>query len=309
MQQQIRGWRFAAERIPRRRIMRDGSLAPSARTFLSACQELGRRARGRGAPARGRMSAAEAARTAARMPARMAEYMPGRAPTGMMGRMPARMAARMPARMAEYIPGRTPTGIMGRMPGRMARRMPGRMGARMPGRMAGRMTMPAGITERMPTGIPSAMTPNVKRVAGGLGLLAAGMGVARWAMKRPERALRNRWIMVTVNCSPQRLASRADLPEPITRLGDAVDIKIAPAPGDRGTELGARLRDLPRTKVAGMVGRHPEENPRRMVERALRDAKAIIESGEVLRGDWPAAAEPAQAGKLLEFAGRRGGRQ
>jgi hypothetical protein len=247
------------------------------------------------------MYAAEAARTAARMPARMAEYMPGRAPTGMMGRMPARMAARMPARMAEYIPGRTPTGIMGRMPARM--------GARMPGRMAGRMTMPAGITERMPTGIPSAMTPNVKRVAGGLGLLAAGMGVARWAMKRPERALKNRWIMVTVNCSPQRLASRADLPEPITRLGDAVDIKIAPAPGDRGTELGARLRDLPRTKVAGMVGRHPEENPRRMVERALRDAKAIIESGEVLRGDWPAAAEPAQAGKLLEFAGRRGGRQ
>jgi hypothetical protein len=271
------------------------------------------------------MSAAEAARTAARMPARMAEYMPGRAPTGMMGRMPARMAARMPgqltrrrparmaarmpARMAEYIPGRTPTGMMGRLPGRMARRMPGRMGARMPGRMAGRMTMPAGITERMPTGIPSAMTPNVKRVAGGLGLLAAGMGVARWAMKRPERALKNRWIMVTVNCSPQRLASRADLPEPITRLGDAVDIKIAPAPGDRGTELGARLRDLPRTKVAGMVGRHPEEDPRRMVEKALRDAKAIIENGEVLRGDWPAAAEPAQAGKLLEFAGRRGGRQ
>ncbi|WP_345464181.1 hypothetical protein [Actinoallomurus oryzae] len=314
--------------------MRDGSLAPSAQKILSACQDLGRRARGMSAPTRGRTPAAQAAKTAARMPARMAEYLPGRTPGGMMGRMPARMAEYMPgqmmgrkpsrmagrmsARMAEYMPGqmmgRRPSRMAGRMPARMARRMPGRMGTRMPGRMssrmAGRMTMPAGIAERMPTAMPSVMTPNMKRVAGGLGLLAAGMGVARWAIHRParERALKNRWIMVTVNCSPQRLASRADLPEPITRLGDAVDIKIAPAPGDRGTELGARLRDLPRTKIAGMVDRHPEEDPRRMVERALRDAKAIIENGEVLRGDWPAAAEPAQAGKLLEFAGRRGGR-
>lgn len=178
-------------------------------------------------------------------------------------------------------------------------------------RMPGRMTMPAGLAERMPTAMPSAMTSNMKRVAGGLGLLAAGVGVARWAINRPtarERELQNRWIMVTVNCSPQRLASRSDLPEPITRLGDAVDIKIAPAPGDRGTELGARLRDMPRTKIVGMVNRHPEEDPRRMVEQALRDAKEIIETGEVLRGDWPAVAQPAQAGKLLEFAGRRGGR-
>ncbi|GLY92480.1 hypothetical protein Airi02_104080 [Actinoallomurus iriomotensis] len=286
MQQQIRGWRFAAERIPKRRVMRDGPLAHSARTLVSACQELGDRARGMSAPTHGRMSAAQA--MAARMPARVAEYMPGRTPTGMMGRMPARMAARMPGQMM----GRRPT----RMPARMARRMSGRM--------AGRMTMP--------TAMPTGMTSNMKRVAGGLGLLAAGMGVARWAINRPsarERELKNRWIMVTVNCSPQRLASRADLPEPITRLGDAVDIKIAPAPGDRGTELGARLRDLPRTKVAGMVHRHPEEDPRRMVEQALRDAKAIIETGEVLRGEWPAAAQAAQAGKLLEFAGRRGGRQ
>jgi ferredoxin-NADP reductase len=153
---------------------------------------------------------------------------------------------------------------------------------------------------------------NTKRVAGGLALLAAGVGVARWMLSRSQttrdRAPRNRWIMVTINCSPQRLASRADLPEPITRLGDAVDIKIAPAPGDRGTELGARLRDLPRTKIAGMVTRRPEEDPRRMVEEALRQAKSIIEAGEVLRPEWPPSAQPAQGAKLLEFAGRRGGR-
>ncbi|MGH3381521.1 MAG: hypothetical protein ACRDP6_43005 [Actinoallomurus sp.] len=164
---------------------------------------------------------------------------------------------------------------------------------------------------------PAIDATTMKRMVGGLGVMAAGMGVARWMASRTQttrtmttkdRAPKNRWIMVTVNCAPQRLASRADLPEPITRLGDAVDIKICPAPGDRGTELGARLRDLPRTKIAGMVTRRPEENPHRMVERALREAKAIIEAGEALRPDWPPAG-PAQVGKLLEFAGRRGGRQ
>jgi hypothetical protein len=200
--------------------------------------------------------------------------------------------------------------MTGRMTGRMPARMTGRMAGRMPARMTGRM--PARMIGRMPARMTPAMSPTMKRVAGGLGLLAAGMGVARWAASRPQmtrdRAPKNRWIMVTVNCSPQRLASRADLPDPITRLGDAVDIKIAPAPGDRGTEIGARLRDLPRTKIAGMVRRRPEEDPRLMVEEALREAKAIIEAGEVLRPDWPPSAQPIPAGKLLEFAGRRGGR-
>jgi hypothetical protein len=161
--------------------------------------------------------------------------------------------------------------------------------------------------------MPTIEGANMKRVAGGLGLLVAGMGVARWVASRPQmsrdRALKNRWIMVTVNCSPQRLTSRSDLPEPITRLGDAVDIKICPAPGDRGTELGVRLRDLPRTRIPGMVDRRPEEDPRLMVERALREAKAMIEAGEIIRPDWPPSTRPAQAGELLEFADRRGGRR
>ncbi|MCW2948251.1 MAG: putative integral rane protein [Actinoallomurus sp.] len=153
----------------------------------------------------------------------------------------------------------------------------------------------------------------MKRIVGGLGLLAAGMGVVRWLSSRPseitrDRTPRNRWIMVTINCAPQRLASRADLPEPITRLGDAVDIKICPAPGDRGTELGARLRDFPRTRISGITTRNMDDDPRRMVEEALRHAKSLIETGEVLRPDWPPSTHPTPAGKLLELAGRRGGR-
>lgn len=165
----------------------------------------------------------------------------------------------------------------------------------------------AGIAE-----LPAMDARNARRAAGALGVAVAGIGAIRWMASRPggtrDRAPKNRWIMVTVNCSPQRLASRSDLPEPITRLGDSVDIKISPAPGDRGTELGARLRELPRTKIAGMVARRPEEDPRLVVERALREAKALIEAGEVVRAEWPPSVQPPQVGKLLEFAGRRGGR-
>jgi hypothetical protein len=211
MQQQIRGWRFAAERTPSRRTTRGAPFAPSAQmttdVIRTACRRLGRGAMGAGA-------------------------------------------------------------------------------------------------------VVQAM--NMRRVAGGLGLLTAGLGVGRWMVSRAqtmrEPAPKNRWIMVTINCSPQRLASRADLPEPITRLGDAVDLKISPAPGDRGTELGARLREVPRTKIAGMVARRPEEDPRLVIEEALRQAKSLIEAGEALRPDWPPSARPAQAAEPLEFAGRRGGR-
>jgi hypothetical protein len=240
MEQQIRGWRIAAERTKRRRGSRDVPIAPSAKMMggmaLVACRALSR------------MAMRARAQSRARVPQMRVRVSQSR--------------ARVPA-------------------------------------------------------TPAIDAANMRRMVGGLGVMAAGLGVARWMASRPQttrtmttkdRAPKNRWIMVTINCAPQRLASRADLPEPITRLGDAVDIKICPAPGDRGTELGARLRDLPRTRIAGMVTRRPEEDPYRMVERALREAKAIIEAGEALRPDWPPMG-PAPVGKLLEFAGRRGGRQ
>jgi len=153
----------------------------------------------------------------------------------------------------------------------------------------------------------------MKRVVGVGGLLATGVGVARWLASRAaettkERMTQNPWMMVTINCAPERLATRADLPEPIARLGDSVDIKISPAPGDRGTELGARLRDSSSMGGAGLASRISGDDPRRTVRKALRHAKSLIETGEVLRPDWPPPAHPTPAGKLLELAGRRGGR-
>jgi hypothetical protein len=147
----------------------------------------------------------------------------------------------------------------------------------------------------------------------GMGLLATGAGVARWLSSRTARIARsradmNRWVMVTINCPPERLSSRADLPEPLARLGDAVDIKIARAPGDRGTELGARLREAPSSGVGGIASRISGDDPRRTLQKALRHSKSLIETGEVMRPDWPPSTHPTPTGKLLELAGRRGGR-
>jgi hypothetical protein len=147
----------------------------------------------------------------------------------------------------------------------------------------------------------------------GMGLLATGAGVARWLSSRTARIARiradlNRWTMVTIDCPPERLSSRADLPEPLARLGDAVDIKIARAPGDRGTELGARLREISTSGAGGIASRISGEDPRRTLRKALRHSKSLIETGEVMRPDWPPSTHPTPTGKLLELAGRRGGR-
>jgi hypothetical protein len=151
----------------------------------------------------------------------------------------------------------------------------------------------------------------MKRIAG-LALVTVGIGMVRWfAARRHEKArdrgARNRWLMITIDCPPERLASRSDLPEPIARLGDAVDTKVSRAPGDRGTELGARPSEVSSSGAGGVAG-FSGENFRRTVRWALRQSRSLIETGEVLIWDQPPAAYPRPTKKILELAGRRGGR-
>jgi hypothetical protein len=86
----------------------------------------------------------------------------------------------------------------------------------------------------------------------------------------PETAAR-RWRAVTVLCSPEQVGTGADLPGPLAALGDRVELRITPAPGDRGTELAARYRD------------RPSDDDLRALRSALREAKQLMETGEVLR--------------------------
>lgn len=85
-----------------------------------------------------------------------------------------------------------------------------------------------------------------------------------------------RWQVATVNRPPDEVAPDGRCPQPLAALGDAVEIRTAPAPGGRGTELSARaLR-------TGRARRRPRPQ---QVRRAVRDAKELLEVGEILRNE------------------------
>ncbi|WP_091363209.1 hypothetical protein [Geodermatophilus telluris] len=114
-----------------------------------------------------------------------------------------------------------------------------------------------------------------------------GVGTAS-AKDDPATAAR-RWRAVTVLAEPDRLA---DLPSPLAALGDRVETRVTPAPGDKGTELAARFRG-PATDDD--IGR---------LRQALREAKQLVEVGEVLRMDpRPHGERPdTPGGRLLDGA-------
>jgi hypothetical protein len=95
----------------------------------------------------------------------------------------------------------------------------------------------------------------------------------------------NRWRTVTVNLPPGELQHSGGYPEPLAALGDLVELRVAPAPGGKGTELGARLRQQEPHGSKALAGMGSEDDPRHRVRVALRDAKALLETGEVLRSD------------------------
>lgn len=143
-------------------------------------------------------------------------------------------------------------------------------------------------------------------------MAAAAAAVAAVAGVRAARSLtsfrddppRNRWLMVTVNCPPDRLRPD-DLPAPVARLRDKAEVTVRPAPGDRGTELGVRLHEPPPAGLAALVARLSGDDPRQELRSALRDAKSLIETGEVIKPAEPPTTRPTLLGKPLELAIRR----
>ncbi|WP_138734965.1 hypothetical protein [Modestobacter excelsi] len=80
-----------------------------------------------------------------------------------------------------------------------------------------------------------------------------------------------RWRAVTVLTDPEQL--RTAIPAPLAAFGDRLDVRVAPAPGDRGAELAARFRGPVTKDELGDL------------RAALRESKALVEVGEVLRVD------------------------
>jgi hypothetical protein len=102
------------------------------------------------------------------------------------------------------------------------------------------------------------------------------------------------WLAVTVFREPSDVDT-AQLPAPLAELGDRIEVRVRPAPGDKGTELAARLRNRPSSGTA--LSRLHGSDPQAELRSALRRAKQLIEVGEVL------AVDPAPHGKRTATPG------
>ncbi len=125
----------------------------------------------------------------------------------------------------------------------------------------------------------------------------------------PDGRRSNRWRSVTVLLPADEVMPDGQPPGPLAALGDLVEVKVRPAPGDRGTELSARLRAPEPAGVGAAAGRVKGDDPAQRVRTALRESKQLLETGEILRVD-PAPHGPRSGGigsKVIDFATRRAG--
>jgi hypothetical protein len=95
------------------------------------------------------------------------------------------------------------------------------------------------------------------------------------------------------------VAPDGQLPSPLAELGDEIEVRVQPAPGDRGTEIHARLRAAVPSGVGGIRARIQGENPRGAMRRALRETQWLLETGEVLSPDTKTTTKQTPGGKLL----------
>jgi hypothetical protein len=85
------------------------------------------------------------------------------------------------------------------------------------------------------------------------------------------------WKAVTI-VGDAAMFSQGGYPEPLQRIAEILEVRVDPAPGDKGFEVHARLRDD--VKAKDVVG---DEDPDQALRAALRDAKQLFETGELLR--------------------------
>jgi hypothetical protein len=154
-----------------------------------------------------------------------------------------------------------------------------------------------------------------RKIGGVAGVMGVAAGVATAVRRRtisrelPSSSHRedpSRWLAVTVNLI-QDGGSPFEPPEPLRAWGDAIEIRTGPAPGERGTELAVRLRDphadtLPKELPDELAQELDGSTPVQKLRSALRRAKQLIETGEVLRADEPGTAEPTALNAPLRAA-------
>ncbi len=142
---------------------------------------------------------------------------------------------------------------------------------------------------------------------------ATGSAQAAGATVRDDPTADNRtpgrWRSVTIFRSPEEVLPDGRPPGPLAELGDLVDVSVKLAPGDRGTELSARLRNGELSGPGALGARLGGDDPRQAVRTALRQSKQLLETGEILRVD-PASHGRRSGwigGKLIDLTTRRAG--
>ncbi|MET8912308.1 hypothetical protein [Micromonospora sp. NPDC004551] len=129
----------------------------------------------------------------------------------------------------------------------------------------------------------------VRLTGGGLAVAAAGALAHRHRhrhRRRPAAAAPDprRWQVVTVAGRPEEVLPPGRPPDPLRRLGGAVELSSRPAPGGRGTELAARL-PAGGAALPGLAAHLVGDDPGRFLRQVLRETKQLVETGEVLRAD------------------------
>jgi hypothetical protein len=115
----------------------------------------------------------------------------------------------------------------------------------------------------------------VTRAAGLAGEVGGGAlrlpGVGPSSVTDDARTAARRWRAVTVLTDPDQL--RMTTPPPLAAFGERLELRVTPAPADKGAELAGRFR--------GPVS----EDDIGKLRAALRASKQLVEAGEVLRVD------------------------
>ena len=147
----------------------------------------------------------------------------------------------------------------------------------------------------------------------GIAVVAVGGGAVLLVRRLRRRSAdgpgepRSRWRAVTIAREPDAVMPQGRVPAPLEELGDRVEVEVRVAPGGKGTELRARLRSPEPRGAASAAARISGADPRERVRSALREAKQLIEVGEVLRVD-PTPHGPRRAtptGAVVETAAKR----
>ncbi len=138
------------------------------------------------------------------------------------------------------------------------------------------------------------------------GLMAAASLVFRLRLGRsPVRPDSDGWYTVIVDLPGNRVRTDA-LPAPLEDLGDLIEVQTADAPGGRGTAISVHIRRPESPEGTEFItSRISSDDPRQAVPRALREAKHIIEVGDVSGREPPSQrhGRGTPAGKLLEDGG------